>query len=340
MDLPQAMIADKPAPSQGVPPSGRGLKARGAVDFLLRYYIQLLLVVAVVVLGAINENFRSPDNLQAILLQASFTGIGAVGMTLLIISGAFDLSVAGILGAIAIALALLSRGGHDFIGLGVAIALGLSLGLLNGLAVTKMKIPAFIATLGLMNVYLGIAFIATQGLVITIDSEFIRSLGTGAVLGFIPFPFLAMIFVYLLGAIVLRWTMFGRHVKAVGSSQAAAMAAGIPVDRIKIICFVVVGLCTALAGILLAGELSSSMPTMAIGFELGVIATVVVGGTSLQGGSGTLFGSFTGALFFAVISNALNIFGVGAYWQYVASGLLLISAIGVQELRTYVREVA
>jgi ribose transport system permease protein len=340
MDLRQGNIGGTPGPSRAEPEAGRLAIRRDPVDFLLRHYIQLLLVVAVVVLGAMDENFRSLGNFENILLQASFTGIGAAGMTLLIISGAFDLSVAGILGTCGIALALLSARVHDLVAVPVAIALGAVLGLVNGLAVTKMKIPAFIATLGLMNVYLGLAFIATQGQVVGIESAALRFMGTEAVLGFVPIPFLVMILVYMACAVVLRGTMFGRHVKAVGSSEAAALAAGIPVDRVKVACFVLVGLCTAIAGVLLSGELSSANAIMASGYELGAIAVVVVGGTSLQGGSGTLVGSFTGALFFAVLNNALNIFGVGAYWQYVASGLLLISAVGVQELRTYAREAA
>jgi len=327
-----------PSPPEAQRAAGRPLARRFSLDLVLRYYIQLLLVVAVVVLGAIDENFRSPDNLENILLQASFTGIGAAGMTLLIIAGAFDLSVAGILGTCGIALALVAAAGHDGLAVGVALALGAGLGLVNGLAVTKMKIPAFIATLGLMNVYLGLAFIATRGQVIGIESEALRFAGTEAVLGFLPIPFLVMLLVYAACALVLEKTVFGRQVRAVGSSGPAALAAGLPVDRVRIACFVIVGLCTAIAGVLLSGELSSANAIMASGYELGAIAVAVVGGTSLQGGSGTLFGSFTGALFFAVINNALNIFGVGAYWQYVASGLLLVSAVGVQELRTYVRE--
>ncbi len=308
----------------------------GLGELLLKYYIQALLVIAVVVLSIINPNFRRPGNYANILLQSSFAGIGAAGMTLLIIAGAFDLSVAGILGVSGIALAILSPAsvGGAVIG---TIMIGIALGLVNGFVVTKMKIPAFIATLGMMNVYLGVAFIATKGQVLGIGSGFLRAIGTDTLVGVVPIPFLIMIVVYILCALFLGRTVYGRFIRAIGSSETASRTVGVPVNRIKTICFSIVGACTAIAGILLAGELSSANAIMASGYELNAIAIVVVGGTSLKGGSGTLFGSFTGALFFAVINNALNIFGVGAYWQYVVSGLLLISAVGIEVIRNSVR---
>ncbi len=316
-----------PAPAAGLDLPG----------LLLKYYIQVLLVIAVVVLSIINPNFRRPSNYANILLQSAFTGIGAAGMTLLIIAGAFDLSVAGIIGVCGIALAILSPTIFALPAVLVVILIGVILGLVNGFVVTRMKIPAFIATLGMMNVYLGVAFIATQGQVLGIASSFLRSLGTDALFGFLPIPFLIMIVVYVLCSLFLGRTIYGRAIRAIGSSETASRTAGIPVNRIKVLCFVIVGVCTAIAAILLSGELSSANAIMASGYELSAIAIVVVGGTSLKGGSGTMFGSFTGALFFAVINNALNIFGVGAYWQYVISGLLLISAVGVEAVRSYVR---
>ena len=311
--------------------------ARSIAELLLKYYIQVLLVIAVVILSVVNPNFRRLGNYANILLQSSFAGIGAAGMTLLIIAGAFDLSVAGILGVCGIALALLSPVSPTLIALLATLVIGVALGLLNGFVVTKMRIPAFIATLGMMNVYLGVAFIATQGQVLGITSRVLRALGTDALLGVLPIPFLIMIVVYALCALFLGRTVYGRYVRAIGSSETASRAVGIPVNRIKVVSFMIVGVCTSIAGILLAGELSSANAIMASGYELNAIAIVVVGGTSLKGGSGTLFGSFTGALFFAVINNALNIFGVGAYWQYVISGLLLISAVGIEVIRKYVR---
>jgi ribose/xylose/arabinose/galactoside ABC-type transport system permease subunit len=306
------------------------------VSFLTRYYIQFLLILSVLILGALNPYFRSPANLQNILLQASFAGIGAAGMTLLIVSGAFDLSVAGLLGLCGVMICQLLPSLGTVLTILITLFLGVLLGLLNGLVVTKLRIPAFIATLGMMNIYLALAFIWTQGSrVISVSVPGFDTLGTG-MFGALPVPFLVMILTYLVCYGILNGSIYGRCLRAVGSSEIAARTAGLPVDLIRILAFAIVGGCTALAGVFLTAELSSASAIMATGYELTVIAVVVIGGTSLKGGEGTLSGSFTGALFFAVISTALNILNVGAYWQYVVTGVFLISALGVQALRTYV----
>lgn len=305
--------------------------------FLTRYYIQSLLVSSVAILAALNPYFRTAANLQNILLQASFTGIGAAGMTLLIVSGAFDLSVAGLLGLCGVMICELLPSLGLVLTIVAALIFGVVLGLLNGLVVTKLRIPAFIATLGMMNIYLAVAFIWTQGSrVISVSDPSFDLLGTGTLFGLLPIPFSVMILTYLLCYGILNRSVYGRHIRAVGSSEIAARTAGLPVDLIRILTFAIVGGCTALAGVFLTAELSSASAIMATGYELTVIAVVVIGGTSLKGGEGTLAGSFTGALFFAVISTALNILNVGAYWQYVVTGVFLISALGVQALRTYV----
>lgn len=307
------------------------------LGFLTKYYIQSLFLVSVLVLAAVNPYFRTPANLENILLQASFAGIGAAGMTLLIVSGAFDLSVAGLLGLCGVLISELLPSLGPILTFIAALLVGVLLGQLNGVVVTKLRIPAFIATLGMMNIYLALAFIWTGGSrVIAISDPGFNYLGTGAVFGVLPIPFLVMIVTYLACYGILNRSVYGRCLRAVGSSEIAARTAGLPVDLIRILAFAIVGGCTALAGLFLAAELSSASAIMATGYELTVIAVVVIGGTSLKGGEGTLFGSFTGALFFAVISSALNILNVEAYWQYVVTGVFLISALGVQALRSYV----
>jgi ribose transport system permease protein len=300
--------------------------------YIGQYFIQFLLLLAVVILAAVNPNFRQLSNLKNVLLQASFAGICAAAMTLLIIAGAFDLSVAGLLGLCGVVLALLLPAKGTLIILPIVLAvlaLGGLLGLVNGLVVTKARIPAFIATLGMMNIYLALGFMITTAQVIPVMNPVFRTLGTGAVLG-LPVPFLVMIAAYLIIYAILKYSTYGRFMRAVGSNETASRTAGLPVDRVRIVAFVLVGLLTALAAVLLTALLSSANAIMATGFELNVIAVVVVGGTSLHGGQGTLFGSLTGALLFSVINNALNMFGVGAYWQYVAVGLVLVVALGIE----------
>ncbi len=315
-------------------PASYGISALG---FLTRYYIQCLLVISVVILALVNPYFRTMGNLENILLQASFAGIGAAGMTLLIVSGAFDLSVAGLLGLCGVLISELLPSLGVVLTVVAALFFGVLLGLLNGLVVTKLRIPAFIATLGMMNIYLALAFIWTQGSrVISVADPSFNVLGTGTWFEVLPIPFLIMIATYLVCYGILNRSVYGRCLRAVGSSEIAARTAGLPVDLIRILAFAIVGGCSALAGVFLTAELSSASAIMATGYELTVIAVVVIGGTSLKGGEGTLFGSFTGALFFAVISSALNILNVAAYWQYVVTGIFLISALGVQALRSYI----
>jgi ribose transport system permease protein len=299
---------------------------------LARYTIQYLLLVAVLVIVMTNENSRSVANLQAVLLQSSFVGIGAAGMTVVIVNGAFDLSVATILSLCAVVLGLLLPTLGILPVILVSLALGGALGAVNGLVVTKLRIPAFIATLGMMNVYLALAFIINGGRVVAVTDKAFRGLGTGDVLG-VPIPFIVMVLTYIVLHVVLSRTTYGRYVRASGSNEIAAEVSGIRVDRVRIFAFTVLGICVGMAAVVLTGYLSSANAIMAQGYELRVIAAAVVGGTSLRGGSYTLLGTFTGALFFTVISNAMNMYNVGAYWQYVAVGLIIIVALGLDALR-------
>jgi len=291
-----------------------------------------MLLLAIIVLGLVNANFRTMANIQNILLQSSFVGIGAAGMTMIIISRGIDLSVAGLLGLSGVAIAELGPRIGMVPATIVVLCLGVALGACNGLVVTKIRVPAFIATLGMMNIYLAMAFIWTKGQVIAMESTRLRYLGTGTLAG-IPLVFLVMIAVYIIYYGILRFTTYGRYIRAIGSNEIASQMAGLHIDRVKIFAFILVGFCTAIAGILLTGLLSSANAIMATGYELRVIAAVILGGTSLSGGRGTLIGSLTGALFFAVINNALNMFGVGAYWQYVTTGLVLVTALAIEATR-------
>ena len=315
--------------SEGTAVSGA---ARWFKRSLARYTIQYLLLVAVIVIFATNENARSINNILSVLLQASFIGIGAAGMTIVIINGAFDLSVAGMLGLCGVVIAMLLPE-VGIVGVAaVAVVLGAALGVVNGLVVTKLKIPAFIATLGMMYVYLSFAFILTGGQVVSVTDKGFRELGTGDIAR-LPIPFILMVLTYVGLHLVMTRTTYGRNIRAVGSNETAGRVGGLRVDRVRIFAFALLGVCIGIAAIVLTGYLSSANAIMAQGYELRVIAAAVVGGTSLRGGSGTLLGTFTGALFFTLISNALNMYNVGAYWQYIAVGLIIVIALGLDALR-------
>ncbi len=313
-------------------------RARALREFLSRQYLSLVLVVVAVVLGFLQPSFWGSSNLTNILFQAAFVGISACGMTLLIVGGILDLSVAGVIaiGGILISFVL----PHTIVGNAILLALvvGAGLGLLNGLLVTYLRIAPFIATLGTLYLFQGVAFIMTDGHVSPISSRAYRSLATGSI-GPIPHAFIALIVVALITYFLLFRTTFGRTVRATGSNEVAAVLTGLPVRRTKVLTFVFAGICFALAGVFMAGRLSGAEATMSQGIELQVIAAVVVGGTSLRGGRGSVFGTVMGALLLAVLANALNLMRVASYWQYVLTGVVVVVAVAIGARRASAAEV-
>lgn len=309
---------------------GRGRPSMGQLAG--KYALQLFTVLGLIVMFLLEPSFRQTGNLRSILLQSSFSGLSAAAMTLLIVAGMFDLSVAGIVGLSAVMVATVMP--HTTVGAAVAAALvlGALLGLLNGVVVTKFRFPPFIATFGMLNLYLAAAFIWTAGGTVSIAAVGFLPLATAQIFG-LPVLFIVMVVGVLVCHFVLTRTRLGRNLRAIGSSEPASRMAGLPVDRTRIITFGLVGLFTAIAGVGLAALLSSASADMSLGFELTVIAVAVVGGTSLEGGRGSLLGTFTAAILFSALNNALNLLGVPSYWQYVAIGVVLILALVVAGLQ-------
>jgi ribose/xylose/arabinose/galactoside ABC-type transport system permease subunit len=312
--------------------AGRALPAIARVAFA-QYTIVWILIVFAVVVALTNEHFATADNLKAVLRQSSFTGIAAAAMTLLIMSEAFDLSVGSMLGVCSIATATLVPEVGIAPALAGAIAAGAVLGLVNGVIVTKLRIPTLVATLGTMYVFLALGFIWTGGKIRVVTATDFLALGLQNYAG-LPLPFLVMVGVFLGCFALLRYASYGRLVRAVGTNERAARFAGVSVARVRLATFGLVGCCVGLAAFLQTAQLSSATPTVGTGFELTVIAIVVLGGTSLSGGRGTLLGTFCAALFFAVLNNALNLYGVSSYWSYVAVGSVLITALAIDALRS------
>ncbi|MFP7696073.1 ABC transporter permease [Trueperella sp. LYQ143] len=297
-----------------------------------RLYLPLGLVAAGICIGIFRPAFWTAGNINNVLVSAAFSGICACGMTILITAGLIDLSVAGVIAISAITMAYILPKSTVGLAMTVALLIGLSLGLVNGFVVAIMKIPPFIGTLGTLYLFLGAAFILTHGRVVAIPSKNFRRLTTGAV-GPIPMSFIVFLIFALFCGWLLHCTYFGRHIRAIGSNEEASRLAGIPITRTKILAFMLSGIGFSIAAIFIAGRLASAEGNMSIGFEMSVIAAVVVGGTSMRGGEGTLLGTVFGTLLFAVLSNALNLFGVGSYWQYVLLGVVLICAIAAGNLR-------
>lgn len=328
-----------PAGSAGPqPPEESGWIAHQVRQFVSRQYLVAVLVVLCVVIGFVKPAFWGAGNLENTLFQAALVGLAGCGMTLLIAGGLLDLSVAGVIAVSAIAVGTVLPSTTIGGAIALALVIGAALGLVNGLLVTYVRIAPFIATLGTLYLFLGAAFIWTGGKVVVIESRNFRTAVTGKI-GWVPVAFLVLVALAVLTYLILQRTYFGRTLRAFGSNERAAVLAGLPVRRTKVGVFVIAGICFALAGVFMAGRLSSAEGNMAMGVEMNVIAAVVVGGTALRGGRGTAFGTVVGALLFAVLARSLNMLGVASYWQYVVTGVVLVAAIAVGARRQSAAEV-
>ena len=293
--------------------------------------IFIMLAVLVILFAVINPDFRKVNNISNILLQCTPIGIAAIGMTFAIISGAFDLSVGSTM-ALTASVTVSLIGVLGFYGAAAAgLTLGFLLGLINGLIVTKVRIQPFIATLGTLWVYRAFAYIYTQNKPVQSTDAVFTSWGNS--FAYVPLLFIVTLFCYLAGFFLLYSTPFGRYVFAVGSNRKAAILSGINVAGVTLLVFAMAGLFSAMGGIALAVRLWSAKADTASGYELMIIAAVVLGGTTLKGGRGTLAGTFGAAILFAVIYNAMDMFQVQSYWQKIALGGILLIALSLDGLR-------
>ena len=295
-------------------------------------------VLAALLLLVIGASFLSPrfltvPNLLNVLRQVSIVGILSTGMTFVILTRGIDLSVGSILGISVVLFA----GSMDSGGMAFAIPLGLGAatlaGLVNGIGIAYAGLPAFIMTLGMLSFVRGLAFIDTGGTPIPIISEDFYALGNGYLLG-IPIPALIFVAGLLVSGFVLGLTPFGRSVYAIGSNEEAARLSGVPVRLYKTIVYMISGLMSGVAGLVYASQLSIGTPIAGQGYELDAIAAVVVGGTSLFGGKGSVAGSFLGTLIIGVLANILNLTGVDPFVQQLFKGALIIVAVFIMSRRT------
>ena len=302
-----------------------------------RYGITAVLLVVWALAAFLVPNFATQDNFFNILRQGSFVGVAAVGMTIAIISGTFDLSVGTAL-ALCAWLTIWVAGHFGLVaGLGAGLVTGVVIGIANGLLVTRVRIPAFVATLGMYYVVRGIAFIISEGSPATFSEKSFVWLGNGSI-GPLPVPFLALIICALTGAGILRFTGFGRYVFAQGSNSIAAMVSGVPLQSTTMLVFVTIGIFNSISAILLGSRLYSATAGLEPGFELRVIATVVLGGTRLSGGRGSMLGTVSAALLFATLANVLNLAHADAFVQRVVEGLVLLLALSIEGIRQRLAE--
>lgn len=295
--------------------------------------VALLLLAAMASVGGMNPAFLSPANLHDMLIHSSAVAIVACGLTLVILTGEIDISVGAAMGLLAAILGLLCSPAHANLPVSVAVLLtlvsGMALGWFNGLLVTWGRVPSIIVTLGMLSILRGTTELAMGGRWITDLPAELRMLGTGGLLG-IRISILTAIFVSVALALMLRYTPLGRRIYAVGSNPAAAQLAGLPNERIKWFTFTLTGLLVAVATVVTVPQLSVIEAGIGVGFELLVITCVVVGGTAISGGRGTIIGTLLAVALLGIVRTALIFLKLGdgaVYWERAIQGTFILLAV-------------
>lgn len=298
---------------------------------LLKNKPLVVLLVTSIVISIIEPRFLSSGNLATILRQTSINAVIATGMTFVILVGGIDLSVGSVLGFTgAVGATMISGGTNILVVIITVLILGTLIGLINGSLITMGRLQPFIATLGTVTLLRGLLLVFSQGRPIgtgnTDGSGFFNAIGRGF-LGPIPIPVLLMLAIFLVAYYMLNHTRIGRYIYSTGSNEEATMYSGIKTNRVKLFVYAASGMMASIAGIIITARLGSAQPTAGMGYELDAIAAVVLGGTSMAGGIGTITGTAIGALIIGVLGNALNIMQVSSYYQDVAKGIVILIAV-------------
>jgi ribose transport system permease protein len=301
------------------------------------FSVLIALLLLCVILTILSPYFLGVENIFNVLRQVSVIGILAVGEALIIITAGIDLSVGSVLGFIGVLTAIFAQSGIPAIAiLFLSILCGCIVGAVNGLLVTKIRINPFIVTLGMMSIARGTSLLITGGMPISIQNN-ITYLGGGYV-GVVPVPVIIMFVVAIIGHIFATKTLPGRNVYAIGNNERAAKLSGIRVNRVKTMVYMIMGALCAISGIILAGTLNSAEPAAGSGYEMDVIAAVVIGGASLAGGEGSIIGVILGAAIMGVVRNGFVLLGISAYWQVVTIGIVIIAAVALDSLKSSKRD--
>ena len=312
-------------------------KGKNRLKLLVEKSFGLFLTVGVflamvVFMSIFLPRFLTVVNITNLLRQLSVNLVIAAGMTFIILCGEFDISVGSVLALTAAVAGILIHKWGIWPACLSAMLIGPLFGVFHGLVVTKGKIPSFICTLGTLMMARSLAFVITQGKVVSGFPESFKMLGQGSLGGF-PIAFLVVILIYLVGQVMLSSTPFGKKIYAVGANKQVAMLSGINTDRVKIICFIIVGFLTSLAGIMMLSRLGAIQADTGKGLEFDVIAAVVIGGTSLYGGEGNILQTIIGVLMIGLIRNFLNLSHINIFWQDFATGLIIVVAVLLDTFR-------
>ncbi len=310
---------------------GNSYKAR--IRGIGKYGLLVAFIGICVALSLITPQFLTVQNLTIIVTQVSINALLAFGVTFVIITGGIDLSVGSMVAVTGVVAASFAH--PDTYPVAVPLLAGLLAGLLfgafNGFIITRSNVPPFIVTLGTMTIGRGLALILSKGRPVSNLSDSFNFIGGGKI-GGIPMLIIILILVFAVCSVILRRTVIGRYMYAVGGNEQAARASGIDLSRVKMVVYTLCGGLSALAGILLTSRITTGQPNAGTGFELDAIAAAIIGGTSTSGGTGTMTGTLIGALLIGVISNGLDLLNVTSYYQQVVMGVIIIAAVVLDSL--------
>ena len=322
--------------SEGAEPPPREGRSRTSIGALAgRLFssttsaIAVVLVVICIILGQFSDSFLTASNIYAVLSQSSVVGITAVGGTFVVITGGIDLSVGAAIGLAGMIGALcMAAGQGTLIGIVVTMLVAVAIGAVNGLSVAGVRLAPFIVTLATMGMAEGLTLEANGGQSVYSVPAAFTSFGSGTVFGGLPISVIVTIAVFIVGGVLLTKTAFGKSVFAVGGNREAARLAGINVNRVTFLVYVIAGLCVGIASIIAVGRVGAATPTGGVGVELRVIAAIVIGGTSLFGGKGSLWGTLVGVLLIGVINNGLTLLNVDPFLvQFMQSALIFLAVL-------------
>jgi len=320
---------------------------------ILKKYSSLVVLLVIVIFASfISEYFLKPSNLLNVLRQITSNGILSIGLLLVIMTGGIDISIGSVVGVTSVLFAafyfpekaegpfhglitliskVIPKGKAGLIVIFIFLLLvGMLLGFINGIVICKANVQPFIMTIGTLTLYRGIALLASNGKPIYMDeerSELVSFLGSGTVAFGLPTQLLVLAIVAIIVAFLLNKTIFGRYIRAIGGNEEAALVAGINVDRYKISAYMLCSVMAVIAGFVLTSRTTTGDPTLGESFEMNAIASCVIGGASLSGGVGTVFGTIIGAIIIGIINNILNLANISTYYQYVVRGGIIILAV-------------
>lgn len=301
---------------------------KSSSNLFSRYGIFIAFIIICIALSIATPNFFTAQNMLIVLRQVSINGILAIGVTYVIIAGGIDLSLGSIIALAGVVAAGFAHPGTYPLIVPVLMGLmtGIVAGAVNGLVITRGKVAPFIVTLGMMTIARGLALVVSKGRPVTNLSPEFNFIGGGDLL-FIPVPILLFVLVIVVSGILLKYTRIGRYVYAVGGNENAASASGIRVNRVKLFAYIMCSGLAGLAGIVLASRITTGQPNAGIAYELDAIAAVVIGGTSLLGGRGSVAGTVIGVLIIGVINNGLDLLNVSSYYQQIIKGVIIVGAV-------------